>query len=161
MLAYAREHIGDSSIIFYLSNGVEIPLSENSVSAAFSTHVFQHFDRLSQATSYFAEISRVLIPGGSLMIHLPIYNWPAESAFIFKRIYRIQKCVEGISVWFRRPLVARGLQSPIMRLLSYPVDYFHTILPEKGFTDIEILIFPVKSNWSLHPFVLARKTGKS
>ena len=82
MIDYARRNIARSSVAFHLSNGVDIPLADQSVLSVFSTHVFQHFDSLSLADSYFAEIARTLKPGGTLMIHLPIYrrsaaNWPS------------------------------------------------------------------------------------
>jgi len=42
----------------------------------FSVIVFLHFDRSEYAESYFRECARVLKPGGSVMIQLPLYTWP-------------------------------------------------------------------------------------
>ena len=80
MIAYARKHVNSSAVYFHLTDGVEIPLPDHSVSAIFTCHVFQHFNSIGHATKYLKEISRVLQPGGSMMIHLPIYAWPVESA---------------------------------------------------------------------------------
>lgn len=156
MMAFARQHIKGTSVIFHLTNGKEIPLLDNQVSAVFSAHVFQHFDSLAHASTYFAEISRVLTPGGSLMIHLPVYNWPAMSR-AFAVAYRLRKYAGNIRAWMIRPLILRGLSNHFMRGLSYPIRYFYDTLPECGLIDIQVLIFLTKSNDGLHPFVFARK----
>ncbi len=156
MIDYARGRIKNPSVKFHLSNGIEIPLSDNSVSAVFSTHVFQHFDSLSHATAYFLEISRVLLPEGSLMIHLPVYNWPVMPR-IFNILYQFRKHIGNIRAWIWRRLTALGILRPIMRGLCYPIKYFYNTLPNYGFTNIEISCFLVKSNNSMHQFVFARK----
>ena len=74
MLDYARKHVTTAQ--FHLVDGNTIPLPDRSVTAVFSAHVFQHFDSLDDATGYFNEIHRVLVTGGTMMIHLPIYWWP-------------------------------------------------------------------------------------
>ena len=40
MIDYARKRINNPRVHFYLTDGVTIPLSDNQVSAVFSTHVF-------------------------------------------------------------------------------------------------------------------------
>ncbi len=159
MITYARQHIRDPSVNFYLTNGMEIPL-DNPVNAVFSTHVFQHFDSLNHASDYFAEISRVLTPGGSLMIHLPIYNWPVMPS-TFELAYRLRRYAGNIKAWILRRLVVRGLSRPFLRGLGYPISYFYDALPKYGFTDVEISIFATKSNNRRHPFVFARKANST
>lgn len=73
MLEYARSNVQASSVEFHLTEGVEIPLPDESVSAVFSVHVFQHFDSLNNASAYFNQVARVMAPNSSLMIHLPIH----------------------------------------------------------------------------------------
>lgn len=68
MIGYAKARVTDSNVHFHLTDGGVLPLESASVSAAFSTHVFQHFDSLAQATTSFREIARVLTPHGTMMI---------------------------------------------------------------------------------------------
>ena len=135
---------------------VSVKAGQNPYSV-FSTHVFQHLDSLSVAKDYFAEISRVLMPNGTLMIHLPIHRWPSMSKG-FEQIYAIRKRVGDIRAHRKRVLTDCGMAKPIMRGLSYPVGFFYEELPKLGFNEIEISIFITKSNNGLHPFIFAKKT---
>jgi ubiquinone/menaquinone biosynthesis C-methylase UbiE len=76
MIDYAVAHVTAPNVRFHLTDGTALPLESASITAVFSTHVFQHFDSIDQATLTFREIARVLAPGGSIMIHLPMYRWP-------------------------------------------------------------------------------------
>ena len=157
MLAYAREHVKAENVDFHLSDGVEIPLPGNAVTAVFSSHVFQHFDSTDIATEYFREIYRVLQHGGSLMIHLPIYAWPYGTGIAIPLLYRIRKTADDIWARINRSLIAKFKLRPTMRMTSFPVDYLYESLAETGFVDVEISIFLTKINAGLHPFVFARK----
>lgn len=157
MIEYARRSISSSSVAFHLSNGVEIPLADQSVLAVFSTHVFQHFDSLSVADRYFAEIARTLKPGGTLMIHLPLYALPSKSLTL-RVHYEALKAMGGLRARGRRLLMHCGLARPFMRGLSYPINYFFNALPTHGFENVEVAVFATTSNGGLHPFVFARKT---
>ena len=156
MIEYAKKHIKSPSVVFHVSNGINIPLGDQSVSSVFSTHVFQHFDSLSVANGYFAEIARVLKHDGSLMIHLPIYKWPAMPR-AFSQLYTIRKRAGDMKAYVKRLLMHYGMGKPIMRGLSYPVEFFYEVLPKFGFDDIEIYIFVTKSNNDPHPFIFATK----
>jgi ubiquinone/menaquinone biosynthesis C-methylase UbiE len=160
MVEYAKAHIEDPSIEFLVSDGVKIPLSDGSVSAVFSTHVFQHFDTTDHASAYFQEIARVLKLHGTMMIHLPIYRWPAMHG-LFERIYKLRRAAGQWRAAVNRFLISQNVGKPTMRGTIYPVDYFYRVLPALGFEDIEIRIFPTKSNGGLHPFVFARKRDGS
>lgn len=156
MIEYAKKQISESSVTFYLSDGISIPLPNQSVSSVFSTHVFQHFDTLSVADGYFAEISRVLKTDGTFMIHLPIYRWPSKSR-IQRNIYEVQKSFGDLRAGGKRLLMRYGIGKPFMRMLSYPIAYFFEVLPKYGYDDIELTIFVTKSNNAPHSFVFARK----
>ena len=156
MLSYARVHITDDSVTFHLSDGARLPLPDGAVTAVFSTHVFQHFDSLAHASAYFAEVTRVLAPGGSLMIHLPVHNWPAMPA-VFDLLYRLRTAVAQTKATLLRPLIARGKARPIMRRTSYPLPYLYATLPGCGLPGVEVRIIAPRSNRDPHPFVLARK----
>jgi SAM-dependent methyltransferase len=157
MINYARSQINASNVRFCLVNGNEIPLPDGSVTAAFSTHVFQHLDTLNDGAAYFREISRVLVSGGTMMIHVPISAWPDGTSRLNKCIYNIGKAVERIKANLKRRIMARGRFIPIMCMNSYPVDYLYDLLPGYGFGNIEIIIFATKSNNVPHPFVLGSK----
>jgi len=156
MIEYAKKNIKIPSVSFYVSNGNQIPLDDNSVTSAFSTHVFQHFDSLAVANSYFSEIARVLNPDGSMMIHLPIHRWPTMPK-VFKMLYQIRKQVGNVKAHAKRLLTKYGMTKPIMRGLSYPIEFFYQILPKYGFDDIEISTFVTKSNNGPHSFIFAKK----
>jgi SAM-dependent methyltransferase len=156
MMAYAQAHVAGAAVTFHLSDGARLPLGDGAVTAVFSTHVFQHFDSLQHASAYFAEVARVLAPGGSLMIHLPIHSWPAMSG-VFDLLYRLRTAVAQAKATLLRPLIARGRARPIMRRTSYPMPYVYATLARCGLTDVEIRIIAPRSNHDPHPFVLARK----
>ena len=156
IIEYAKKRIERPSVIFHVSNGSDIPLDDQSMSAVFSTHVFQHFDSLVAAKKYFGEIARVMKPSGTVMIHLPIYKWPRMGR-IFRRIYKVQKHLEDVKARAKRLLMDYGMAKPIMRSLIYPVEFFYEVLPGLGFIDIEVSIFVTKSNNAPHPFIFATK----
>jgi ubiquinone/menaquinone biosynthesis C-methylase UbiE len=139
MIAYAREHVQLANVSFELVNGTELPYADASVGAAFSTHVFQHFDSVAHAVAYFAEIARVLLPGSTMMIHLPVHRWPTIPQF-FERLYRLKKRGGDARAWARRQLIRLGVERPIMRYLSYDMN--------------ELLPMPESS---VHPFLFARR----
>jgi SAM-dependent methyltransferase len=161
MLRYARKHIEDTSVSFYLTDGASLPLPNQAVNAVFSCHVFQHFDSLEFASVYFAEISRVLAPQGTLMIHLPIYQYPAFGHLtrFFNGILSLRRSALIGKAQIQRWLLERRLARPFMRMTEYPVDYFYSLLPQYGFTDVEIAVFAMTSNDAPHSVVLARKVS--
>lgn len=156
MIEYAKKHISISSVAFHLSNGMNIPIADQSVFSVFSTHVFQHFDSLSVADKYFAEIARTMKTNGTLMMHLPIYRWPSKSR-ILTMIYAAQKTIGDIRARGKRLLMHYGMAKPLMRWLNYPIEYFYEVLPKYGFDDVELAVFVTKSNNDPHSFIFARK----
>ena len=156
MIEYAKLNISNSSVNFHITNGIDIPLPDQSVFSVFSTHVFQHFDSLKVAEGYFAEISRVMKPSGTLMIHLPIYKWPSKHR-IFKMIYAARNTILDVRAKYKRLLMQYGHGKTIMRRLAYPLNFFYETLPKYNFDDIEVAIFVTKSNNDPHPFIFARK----
>lgn len=156
MLQYARRNLADANLHFSVNNGCDLQLLESSVSAVFSCHVFQHFDSLSVARLYFEQIYRVLCEDGTLMIHLPIHCWPYASV-PFEMLYRMRKSVDDFKASMNRKLIAAGIFRPLMRRLTYPVDWLYGELPKIGFTDVEISFVTTTSNHDPHTFVFARK----
>lgn len=159
MIEYAKARIQDSNITFHLVDGNAIPLPNDSVTSVFSTHVFQHFDSIDTVSSYFKDISRVLVREGTLMIHLPMVIWPCviRLGWLIK-FFNFLKKLENLNVKRKRRAIRDGGFAPLMCMNSYPVDYFYKVLPTLGFKDIEISIFATTSDNYPQSFVLARKS---
>ena len=159
MIEYAKARIQEPNITFHLVDGNAIPLPGDSVTSVFSTHVFQHFDSIDTASSYFKDISRVLAQGGTMMIHLPMVIWPCVGRLSWLiRFFRILKTIDRLNVKRKRRSIRGGVFAPLMCMNSYPVDYFHKGLPTFGVKDIEISIFATTSDNYPQSFVLARKS---
>jgi 2-polyprenyl-3-methyl-5-hydroxy-6-metoxy-1,4-benzoquinol methylase len=60
MLDYAKKNIDTDNVTYEITNGQDLPMATESVTAAFSTHVFQHFDSPRHGARYFIELARVL-----------------------------------------------------------------------------------------------------
>ena len=158
MLAVAMANCTAPNLHFHLTDGAALPLPDGSVSAAFSSFVFQHFDTLEHGAHTFAAIARALRPGGTLFITLPIHEWPRRLP-AFSLLWEARQTLEHAHAWARRRLSARGLGKPTMRGLSYPVGWFFDTLPGLGLTDLEVVFFSRETPWGLMDSrgVLARR----
>jgi len=151
MLATAREHVTEPNVDFRLGNGLVVPADSDTADGVFSSHVFQHFENLTLARDNFREIARVLVPGGTAMIHLPVYLPPAHVPMLEQTV-DLGRRVSVVRARYKR---RRG--KPLMRGLQYSWDWLRRELPAVGLEDVELSIFAVGSNADPHPFVLARK----
>lgn len=89
--------------------------------------------------------------------HLPIYRWPVMRG-VFETMYRSRKTAGNVFAHVRRFLLQLGWSRPIMRGLSYSIEYLLDTLPQVGLSDVEVWIFcPKRDHKDPHPFVLARK----
>jgi len=159
MIEYAKARVQEPNITFHLIDGESIPLPDESVTAVFSTHVFQHFDSINTASGYFKDIARTLVREGTMMIHLPMVIWPCvgHQRWLIT-FYRVLKSLENFNVRRKRRAIRGGGFAPLMCMNSYPVDYFYKVLPVLGFKDIEISIFATRSDNYPQPFLLGRKS---
>ena len=156
MIGYAKERIPNSSVAFHVTDGLVLPLADASVDAVFSTHVFQHLDSYEQAASYFAEFARVMSTGATLMVHLPIHDWPLLPKAL-NRLYGLRRVAgDARAIIFRR-LLEMNRVAPSIRGLSYPIGFVFETLARLGFESVELTVISVRSNGGLHPFVMARK----
>ena len=156
MLAVARANASAPGVSYRLTDGVTLALEDASMTAAFSTHVFQHFDDLSTARRYFREIARVLTSGGTMMIHLPVHGWPSMPR-LFDGLYRARKRVGDLRALVRQTLLATGLGRPFMRGLSYPIAFFHDELPALGLGDVDVVAFAPQNGAGTQAFVFATR----
>src|SRR5947209_8473711 len=125
------------------------------VTAVFSTHVFQHLDAPENALGLFSEIHRVLANDGTMMIHLPIYEWPGVDrplANIFERVFRMRQSMSRCKAALKRKWGAL-----IMRRTWYERAWLTRQLLVIGFQAMEFTNFAVASNGTYHSFVLAGK----
>ncbi len=153
MLRVAREHIDRANVEMRLGDGITLPV--DTTDAVFSTHVFQHFESLDVASANFAEIARILVPGGTMMIHMPVY-WPPQGLPGIGLAMRIRKAVGN-----GRARLQRGRGQLLMRRLQYPWPWVRQELERLGFVDIELAAFTTRSNGDYQMCVLARRSSSA
>lgn len=155
MIRKAQQAVGPN-VEFALIDGIHLPQGESTVEAVFSTHVLQHLNTVEIGYQYFEEFRRVLKPGGSLMVHLPIYMLPPilgrHAQAVMRSTHRTAHWLSGVLASLRR---MRGVQ--MMRGTPYHLYELHPRLKLIGFNRLEYRIFPVTSDGKLHPFVFATK----
>jgi len=156
MIRCARTALADSkNVEFSLIDGLHLPQSNCSVKAVFSTHVLQHLDSVDVGLSYFREFFRVLDIGGTIMIHLPLYQFPADVGvigFLMRSLYVVSRRVGTVRADMKRRLGVK-----MMRGTPYPIRALNLFLSDLGFKNVEFRLFSLKSNGDPHPFVLATK----
>jgi SAM-dependent methyltransferase len=155
MLDYARRNIDADNVTLTVTNGLELPLPAGSVTAAFSTHVFQHFNSPNDGAKYFGELARILGHKGSIMIHLPVHVFPAGRTAM-RLLYATRKKLGDLRSACKRLASSLGVSEPLMRGLSYEMQWIVDVLGGLGFTDIEFVFFPATADGGLHSFVFAR-----
>lgn len=154
VIELARTHAPEAT--FHVTDGETLPITDGSATAVFSTFVFRHFDRISDAITYFREMHRVLAPGGCMMLEIPVYIWPTQGAF-FEIVYRLQKKIGDIRANFLRYCIRKGWRKPIARELQYELSWLYRTLEQMGFTEIEVRVFRLAINQSHHTFLFARR----
>jgi ubiquinone/menaquinone biosynthesis C-methylase UbiE len=152
-IQYARDRVGQQNISYMVTDGKQLSSVQSPVTAIFSAHVFQHFDTFSDTETVLREVYRKLAPGGTIMIHLPIYNLPDSLIkTVLNLLVVFTKQVGTIKASFNRiqnKLIMRGLTVERSQLVN--------CLEELGFQDIAFRTFRVRSNGSWHDFVFAQK----
>jgi len=155
MIAYARKKAEAANATFLVVQDMEIPKPDRSVKAIFSTHVLQHLDSVEAGLAYFQEFYRTLDNGGTLFVHLPLYQFPAEHRTIgraFNATWAMWRRLGSLRSRLKRRLLVKT-----MRDTPYPLTFLYGFLAGLGYSKIEFRVFPVSSNGDLHPFVLATK----
>ena len=139
MLSKARVLVPGAT--YHLVRGSELP--EVRTTAVFSTQVFQHFASEADAFDYFRSIGGVL--RGSLLIQLPLYEWP--SSLRLEPLYRARVAARNL-------LVDRigG-----MRLRAYRQSWVGEVLESLGFADVQFRSFAVPGSAKGQSAVLARR----
>ncbi len=157
MLAYAQARVTAPTVTWHLGDGRSLPLPDGTATAAFSCHVLQHLPTVEVGLAYLTEVVRVLRPGGTLLIHLPLVCWPLGRPGQFARALAAAMApVARMVARVRRWRMARG--GPLcMQGISYELSRVVAHLQALGCTHVEIAILPMTSNGGLHPCVLATR----
>ncbi len=162
MLDIAREQVPDAT--FVLSDGLTLPAPDGSMSAVFSCEVFQHFDNRELALANFREIHRVLEPGGTCLIQLPLAILPFRRmnpriAVLQRKIWRASEGWVRLKSNVKRQLIKNRNRRPFLFMLQYEPDWLYEQLTSMGLKDIEIRQFAVPQGEGIefYAHVLARK----
>lgn len=159
-LDYARQRVADVNVKFILSGGTRSPLEDAHCDAAFSVHVFQHFESHKDAFAVFFDLHRTLKPNGTLMIHLPLYDLPdIKFSWVFTPIIALARRLGDLKATLDRRHLHKGKWKFVMRRLRFDRQQLVRELEAIGFTKIEFRMFRVSSNQSYHEFLLATKPG--
>ena len=154
MIAQARQGVAAENVVYHLTGGLELPLADASVHAIFSTHVLQHLDDAETVTAYFLEFFRVLRPGGSILIHVPLYEWPGVGriAALLRGIHRLLLNISQAWAWMRRRTGRK-----LMRGTAVNTRSLYSALATMGFREVEFRTFSTSRNGTLHSCVMAKK----
>lgn len=150
---YAKARAEGLPVRFLLTDGVTIPLADATVDAAFSTHVFQHFDSRADALEVWREIYRLLRPGGTVMIHVPLFQIPEAKG---SGLIRAVMC--GLDqAKLLKAAALRRTGRLLMRMLWYEKSWLVHELGRLGFTRVEFRTFDHGGKAGFHDFVFATK----
>jgi SAM-dependent methyltransferase len=159
MLARARQNCDAT---FLLTDGETIPLENESVGAAFSLIVFQHFQNQEIGFTYLREIYRVLAPNGTLMLNIPIHKFPAalprESFRISRGLMQMRADLHRIAIKLPNQRLRRKFGA-YMHGTTYDFNRLLAVAAETGFIDLEVRIFTLPATDNDRPlqFLFARK----
>jgi SAM-dependent methyltransferase len=146
MIALAREVVGPN-VEFHRVERIEVPLADGSADAIFTCHVLQHLDGIAFVEQYLAEAVRVLRKDGVLMVHLGLAAAPWR--------WHYRKRVE-LALWWSRNGFGSSKTDLNVQVRLYRWDQVQELLGRLAVDQIEMRLFPVRSNGQLHAFWFAR-----
>jgi SAM-dependent methyltransferase len=157
----ARSKPNGHRATFHLVSDPVIPLADNSVDLGVSTHVFQHIDDPGVVSAYFAELFRVLRPGGCIFVHLPMIGAHGTTGDWWEvTARRLKEGIKLVALPLTRQLIRRKLPLPwridFYRVFAYP--RVKSELSRLGYGDIEMRLLPYGEG---HSYVLARKPARA
>lgn len=160
MLNYARPRVQKSNIEWRLSDGDRLPAEDATIDAVFSCHVFQHMTNNAAQLAVFREVSRVLRPGGTFLVHLPIHTPPGTGRFtrLWTRMGTAVSAAIGNVRRLQSSVMALFGGKPPMNMVWYDMGSLTSSLQDLGFTDVEFSWIRVRTNGFVHSCVLGRKT---
>jgi ubiquinone/menaquinone biosynthesis C-methylase UbiE len=154
MIEYARTHVSASNVTFSLSDGLTIPLRDDSVTAAFSTLVFQHFESVDAGFETFRELRRVLTLGSSLFVEIPVHTFPSMNkpySNLARRSYEMYLRLTAAKATIKRRL------GPYLHGISYEMEPLVQTLENLGFSNVVVRSVRIKWRGDLVTVVCATK----
>jgi ubiquinone/menaquinone biosynthesis C-methylase UbiE len=152
MIATAREAVPEN-VDFELVDATTIPLADGGADAVFSVIVLQHLETFEDVRGYLKDAYRALAPGGSVMVNISLAHRPRG---IIERT-RIE-----FGIWRSRRGLKRGKVHEFVRWREYPWENVMGALREIGYRDIQLRLFPVRSNgWQYHFWLATKPRGQS
>jgi SAM-dependent methyltransferase len=162
ILEYARQRIPAPNISWRKSDGDRIPAEDGEADAVFSCHVFQHFPSNAAQLATFHEVGRILKPGGTFLIHLPVHAFPS----INRKFSRLTAMAYGVFMRLadakadlRRLMMRVGVGKPYMHGVSYDVNELFAALASVGISEISLSGILMRAGRGVHFCVTGRKAG--
>src|ERR1017187_6903197 len=155
IISCAQRAVKGGNVEFSVIDGLHLPQADGSLKAIFTTIVLQHLDNKEIGFSYFREFYRVLAADGTIMVGLPLYQFPFDSGVVgalMSSQYGVRQSLGNIGANVKRRL---GVKT--MRYTQYPIKPLRLFLSNLGFKKVEFRIFPVNSNGAHDSFVFATK----
>lgn len=122
-VALAAQHLGDRSLVS-VGSALEIPLAASSVDFVYTINVLHHLPSVEAQRLAFAEILRVLRPGGLLFLH-EINTTNPLFRFYMGYVFPSLNCIdEGVERWLLPRALASYTVAPVVE-----ARYF-TFLPD-------------------------------
>jgi SAM-dependent methyltransferase len=152
-LDLARRAVGDvTPASFHVSDGSRIPLPDEAVSNVFSANVFQHLAQ-PVAEALIVEVARVLAPGGSAMIHIPV---PGSNLTTTSVRVLAQRIADPVRVVVHRAR-SRFVGYPPMRQRVYDAGPVLSLIDRVGLIEPEMRLFNTVPDGMFSSFFFARK----
>ncbi len=134
-------------VTFALVKDPVIPVADAVCDGVFSCEVFQHLDSQRAVFAYFREAHRVLVPGGTLCIQVPVKGMQPRTLTALPLRNTLLRFLRRLGR--QRMMIYRTHEAP--RVLNH--------LVEIGFTDVELQLFHAEEQDGFHPYFMARKAG--
>jgi SAM-dependent methyltransferase len=146
-LLVASSMLGDRgrSVDFRLVSEPSIPLPDQTCDGVFSCEVFQHFDPMETAITYVREAARVLRPGGTLCVQIPVRGIN-NTGFLGSSL---RQSILGLA----RRLGRRRM----MTYRAYSAEFIFAALHEAGFTRRELRFFATGEHEGYHGYYFATR----
>ena len=150
----ARRAVADlpASVSFHVSQGATVPLPAAAVGSVFSMSVFQHLER-GIAESLISEIGRVLEPGGTVMLHIPVPG--SNLTATYPRVL-LRSAIEPLRFGARRIAHRLGGLPPVRSRVYDTAVVFHH-MERVGISNLEMCLFRLQPEGMYFSFFFGRK----
>jgi len=110
-------------------------------------------------------MARALKPGGTIMIQMPLHQWPANLKPVvrgwFAAAHNAYMALRRTKGWYHRFRLSRQQWSPFMQSITYDAARVHDTLSSLGFRDIETCSFQLSRGGAVYSWVFARRAPQA